>query len=236
MITNLTVSRALAQGKLIVAVDASRPEDDPFKLNSALLALLQADIAALENDDANSHASEGNRGEANANVRNALEKIESALRAGYAGIESILGDDLAENGISPAARLATFTTYGWEKGNLGRFNDSRVLMLAELAQQGATTIANPAWRYSPAIVTVISTQLDIIDAEEPEATTGQRQVSIAERNEALDQLRTRISRTRFYYCSASDDLDSTKELAKISFQPRRPASAAPAPAPTPPQP
>jgi hypothetical protein len=137
----------------------------------------------------------------------------------------------------PAARLATFTTYGWEKGNIGRFNDSRVLMLGELALQGTTTIANPAWRYSPAIVAVIASQIDIIEAEEPEATTGERQVTIAERNKILDQLQTRISRARFYYCAASDDLDATKELAKISFQPRRPATASPAPVtpPAPPQ-
>jgi hypothetical protein len=83
-------------------------------------------------------------------------------------------------------------------------------MLAELAPQSSAAVATPAWRYSPAIITVITAQLGIIEAEEPEATGGTRQVSVAGRKSALDLLETRISRTRHYYCSASDDLDSTK--------------------------
>ncbi len=237
MITNLSVTRALAQGKLIVSVDAGRLANDPFKLPAALLALLTADIATLENEDAATHSAEGVRSVASANVRSALEKLESALRAGYAGIEAILGDDIVPTGISAAARTATFTTYGWEKDLLGRFNDSRVLMLAELALQAETTVANPAWRYAPAIVTAIRTQLEIIEDAEPGATSGDRQVSVEERSHARESLQTRISRARYFYCSASDELDSTKELAKISFQPRRPASSASAPsAPTPPAP
>lgn len=231
MITNLSVAKTLAQGKLIVAVDAARTAADPFKLPPTLLALLQEGIDSLEEDDSRTHAAEGNRSQASAAVRGALDKIEAALRAGYAGIEAILGDALTPTGISDAARLATFAAYGWEKGQLGRFTDSRLLMLGELALQGETTITTPAWRYSPAIVTLISAQLALIEEEEPDATGGERQVSVAERGSVLDLLQTRISRTRHHYCAASDDLDSTKELAKISFQPRRPATGGSAPAP-----
>jgi hypothetical protein len=240
MITNLSVARALAQGKLIVSVDASRPADDPFKLTPALLALIQGGIDSLENDDSGAHAAEGNRSEASANVRSALDKIEAALRAGYAGIEAIVGDAIVPTGISDAARLATFTTYGWEKGQLGRLSDSRILMLGELALQGETSISTPAWRYAPALVSLITAQLDVIEAEEPDATGGERQVSVTGRLTARDLLQTRISRARYHYCAASDELDSTKELAKISFQPRRPANGATTPAPvvppTPPAP
>jgi len=231
MITNLTVARALAQGKLILAVDASRTAADPFTLPAALKSLIEQDVESLENDDSETHAAEGNRSEATAKVRSALEKIETALRAGYAGIEALLSDELAADGISDAARQALFATYGWEKSQLGRFSDTRVLMLAELALQGSATVAKPAWRYSPAIITALTAQLSIIEAEEPEATGGIRQVSVAGRKSTLDLLEKRISRARYYYCSASDDLDSTKELAKISFQPRRPTSS---PTPTPP--
>ncbi len=223
MITNLSVARALAQGKLIVSVDAARSAGDPFKLTPALLALIQDGIASLENEDSSTHEAEGKRSEASANVRSALDKIEAALRAGYAGIEAIVGEDIVPTGISEAARLATFTTYGWEKGQLGRFPDSRILMLGELAIQGETAISNPAWRYNPALVSLITSQLDLIEGEEPDATTGGRQVSVSDRGTTLDLLQTRISRARYHYCAASDDLDSTKELAKISFQPRRPA-------------
>jgi hypothetical protein len=233
MITNLSVARALAQGKLIVSVDGTRAAGAPFKLTPALLALIQDGIASLEGDDSGTHEAEGKRSEASANIRNALDKIEAALRAGYAGIEAIVGDDIVSTGISEAARLATFTTYGWEKGQLGRFPDSRILMLGELALQGETAITNPAWRYNPALVSLISAQLDLIEGEEPDATSGGRQVSVAGRGTTLDLLQTRISRARYHYCAASDELDSTKELAKISFQPRRPAGSGTAPAVTP---
>ncbi len=45
---------------------------------------------------------------------------------------------------------------------------------------------NPAWRYSPALTTVISEQLSLIEAEEPDATGGARQVSVAIRNARRD--------------------------------------------------
>ena len=143
---------------------------------------------------------------------------------------------LLPTGISDADRMATYTTYGWEKGQLGRLNDDRLLVLGELAMQAATTVANPAWRYAPALTAVISQQLDIIEAEDPDATSGGRQVSVIERRAHRDLLQTHISRARYHYCASSDDLDSTKELAKISFQPRRASVATPPevqPTPTP---
>ncbi|MGL4400240.1 MAG: hypothetical protein ACRCXD_10260 [Luteolibacter sp.] len=54
------------------------------------------------------------------------------------------------------------------------------------------------------------------------------------RGTARDLLQTRISRARYHYCAASDELDSTKELAKISFQPRRRATTAQPDTDTPP--
>ena len=227
MITNLTVSRTLAQGKLVVSVDATRPANDPYKLPAALLALLETGITELESDDSGTHAAEGDRAESSATVRGALEKIEAALRAGHAGIGALLSDSLLPGGISHATRLATYTTYGWAQGELGRFPDDRLLVLGELALQGGTTIATPAHRYAPGLVTLIRSQLDLIEAEEPTATGGGRQVSVDDRTTARDLLQTRISRARYHYCAATDDLDSTKELAKISFQPRRSATAKP---------
>ncbi len=226
MITNLEVSRTLAKAKLILVVDASRPPSDSFKLPPALLALITTDIAALEAGDSSAHAAEGGRAGASASVRAAFEKIESAVRAGYAGIAALIGDSILPTGISAADRLATFTIYGWEKGELGRFTDERLLVLAELALQGETSITNAAWRYSPTLIALISSQLDLIEDEEPDATGGERQVSVSGRRTGLELLQTHLSRARYHYCASSDDLDSTKELAKISFQPRRPKGSA----------
>lgn len=231
MITNLSVARTTARGKLVVSVDASRLAADPFKLTADLLALIQDDIGTLETDDSGSHEAEGKRAEASANVHSDFTKIEAALRAGYNGIAAIVGDSILPAGIADAARLATFTTYGWEKGQLGRLPDSRLLVLGELALQGETTVATAAWRYDPALVSLIEAQLSIIEDEEAEATSGGRQISVSIRGARRDLLQTHISRARYHYCSASDELDSTKELAGISFQPRRPATAGTSPAP-----
>lgn len=238
MITNLSVARSLAQGKLVVSVNATRSAEDPFKLPPALLALIKADISALEIGDSGTHEQEGKRVESSTKARLAFDTLETALRAGYASIGALVSDSLLPTGISDADRIATYTTYGWEKGQLGRLNDDRLLVLGELAIQAETTLANPAWRYSPALTTVISEQLSLIEAEEPDAIGGARQVSVAIRNARRDVLQTHISRARYHYCAASDDLDSSKELAKISFQPRRagipaPPEAPPTPTPTP---
>ncbi|MGL4400241.1 MAG: hypothetical protein ACRCXD_10265 [Luteolibacter sp.] len=133
MITNLAVSRTLAQGKLVVSVDANRPATDPFKLTPALLALIESSIADLESDDSDTHAAEGDRAGSSAVVRGAFDKLEATLRAGHAGIGAIVGDSLLPGGISDASRLATYTTYGWEKGELDRFTDARLLVVGELA-------------------------------------------------------------------------------------------------------
>ena len=237
MITNLSVIRALAKGKLVIAVDESRLPADSFKLPVTLRSLILADIAALEVGDSDSHQAEGDRAEASATARVAYEKLEAVLRMGHTGISAIIGDDVLPGGITEADRLGVFTTYGWEKGQLGRFTKERLLVLGELALQGTTTVATPAWRYASALTAIIQTQLDVIEAEEPTATGGDRQVSVAERAEQLDLLETHISRVRYHYCAASDALDGTKELARISFQPRRPKGAAAAtPAVTPPTP
>jgi hypothetical protein len=234
MFTNLFVSRTLAQGKIVVAVDSTRLGSDPFKLPTSLLGVIQTGIDALESGDTGTHQAEGSRAESSATARAAFDKLEAVLRMGYTGIQGIIGSEILPTGITPADRLGVFTTYGWEKSQLGRFTDERLLVLGELALQGATTIATPAWRYADTLTPLIQSQLDIIEAEEPSATGGGRQVSVAARTTLGEQLATSLSRARFHYCAASDDLDTTKELARISFQPRRPKSTAAATAVTPP--
>jgi hypothetical protein len=233
MFTNLSVSRALAQGKLVVSVDSTRPADDSFKLPASLLALIQADITGLEAGDTGAHQAEGARAEASGTARAAYDKLEAVHRLGFTGIEGIIGADILPGGITDPDRLGVFTTYGWERGQLGRFTDDRLLVLGELAVQGDTTIATPAWRYAATLTAIIQAQLDIIEAEESTATGGDRQVSVAARRTACDLLETHLSRARYHYCASSDELDATKELARISFQPRRPKGPATPPAATP---
>jgi hypothetical protein len=233
MITNRSATRAAAQGRLIVTIDSTRTPEDSFKLTPALLGLLQGDIDAMESGDHGVHEAEGDRASASGTVRDAFGKLEAALRTGYTGIGAIIGKDISATGISDAERSGVYATYGWEKQQLGRLTQSRLLILGELAVAGQTTIVESAWRYAPAIVTAIEQQLDIIDEEEIQAGGGDRQVSVAQRAEILDRLETRLARVRFHYCSASDDLDATKELARIGFQPRRPKGSVDVPPPAP---
>jgi hypothetical protein len=62
--------------------------------------------------------------------------------------------------------------------------------------------------------------------------SGSREVLIAERNAATAELQSANSRARLFYCSASDDGESTAELSKINMQPKRaPGDAQPQPFP-----
>ena len=82
-------------------------------------------------------------------------------------------------------------------------------------------ISDPAWRYPAALLTLITNQLAIVNANQPLATGGTAQAATAARDLALGKLQTMNDRIRFFYCSASDDEDQTPELAKIGKQPRR---------------
>ena len=225
MFTNPSVSRALAQGKLVISVDESRPSADPFKLPATLRALIEADIIALETGNSGTHWAEGNHMEAAATVRAAFDRLEAILRMAYNGIGAIVGANIQPGGITAADRLAVFTAYGWEKGQLGDFTDERILVLGKLALQGETTISTPAWRYSTTLVSIIRAQLHTIGVEDRVGCGGHHPVSHADRVEQRNLLETHLYRVRHHYCSASDDLDTTKELAKISFHPRRQAKS-----------
>lgn len=89
-----------------------------------------------------------------------------------------------------------FTSYGWAGPDLRVFADARIEALA------------------------------IVNANQPLATGGTAQAATVVRDIALELLRMANDRTRFFYCSASDDEDFTQELAKIGKQPRREAGEA----------
>ena len=128
--------------------------------------------------------------------------------------------------ITPAERIAVFTSYGWEGGQIGIFDDARIESLANQAATATPGIANVAHRYPAQLLTLIAAQLAIVNASQPLATGGTAQAATAARDAALELLRTANDRVRFFYCSASDDEDYTPELAKIGRQPRREAGAA----------
>lgn len=72
--------------------------------------------------------------------------------------------------ISNADRLGVFTVYGWEYGLSGEFTDARVETLANQAITATPAIPNPAHAYPAVVVTLITAQLAIVNANQPIAT------------------------------------------------------------------
>ncbi len=207
--------------ELIQSVDDSRDPGDPFKLSSDRRTTLNtrlADVIATDNATA---ITEGDRTTASDNVRAALDNLNRLLHDGYNHIKAI-----PSISIDDAQRAGLFVSYGWSQGLLGDFTDDRIESLANQAIATTPTISDPAWRYPDAVMTAITTELATLNANQPLAETGDRQQAIDNRDAAVEALRKINSRIRFFYCSASDLLDSTPELARIGRQPRRPAGEA----------
>ncbi len=207
--------------ELTQSVDDSRDPGDPFLLSSATRMTRNTRLANAVATDAATSMAEGDRATASGNVRTALENLDRLLHDGYNHIKAIPSFN-----ISDADRLGLFTSYDWSQGLLGRFSDDRIESLANQAIATTPTVSDPAWRYPDALMTAITTELATLNANQPLATTGSRQQAIDNRDAALELLRLMNARVRFFYCSASDLVDTTPELARIGRQPRRaPGSA-----------
>lgn len=213
-------------GELIISVDDGRAAGDPFKLGTALRALLVARLADAKAKDAATLITAGGRAGASLALRTALDTLKGHVRDGYNFVKG-----LGSYQITAADRLAVLVSYGWESGEVGDFTDARIESLANQAITATPLITNAAYRYPTALLDLITAQLAIVNANQPTATGGTAETATNLRNIALELLRTANDRVRFFYCSASDDEDKTTELAKIGMQPRRDAGAASGPVP-----
>ncbi len=202
--------------ELTQSVDDARQPGDPYLLPADMRSALNTRLANAVATDSTTAMREGDRTLASGNVRTALDNLNRLLHDGYNHIKAI-----PSISINDAQRLSLLVTYGWPQGLLGEFTDDRIESLAIQAVATTPTISDPAWRYPDAVMTAITTELATLNANQPLATTGDRQLAIANRDAAVDALRLINSRVRFFYCSASDLLDTTPELARIGRQPRR---------------
>lgn len=213
---NQTSLEQIELAELTQAVDDGRVAADPFKLIAGTRTLLDTRLADLKTKDAATLTSGAGRATASANVRGALDQLRTLLRDGFNFVQG-----LGSFAISDADRLGVFTAYGWESGLVGDFTDARIESLANQAITATPGIADPAHRYPAALLTLITTQLGILNANQPLATGGAAQAATDARDDALELLLLMNARVRFFYCNASDDLDQTPELVKIGRQPRR---------------
>ena len=225
---------AVSQGLLVQNVDDQRDAADHFKLPAFLRTEFDAGLTALSATDNDQVLTESDRAGGSAAARTAIDTMKQLLKDAFHGIKAIPSTE-----INPGQRLAVFTAYGWASGKQGTLGDARVIGLSRLGVQAHPEVP-AAWKYAPAIVTGLTAQLAILDANVDNANIGNREAATEARNNALDTFRVLLSRVRFYYCCAGPDADQTPELAKIGFQPRRDPGTVPnpvePPAPPPPGP
>lgn len=213
---NQQVSVQINIGELIQAVDNLRLPGDLFKLPVWRRTLLDTRLADLKAKHAATASSEGGTLGSSTEARAALDNLLMYWRDGYNIIRGIPSYQ-----ITDAQRLSVLTSYGWEGGLIGDFTDSRVEYLANQAMFVTPQIATVAHRYPVQLIGLIEDQLLILNANQPIATGGLSQMATAARVEALTLMEAVTSRVRFYYCCASDERESTPELARIGFQPKR---------------
>lgn len=207
---------AISQLGLVQAADDKRsPDGDRMRLPRWLRKQVDDDLAALEESDAATVTSEGERTGRSAAARVELERMEHLLREAYRGIGA-----LRSSVITEAQRREVYATYGWSRGLLGRFPSDRILGLARLGVRDHGNVPKE-FRYPADLAEALETALAAYDALEPEASTAVREIKVWDRNLTLKAARQTLSQVRHWYCAASRDTSRTKELSKIGFQPRR---------------
>ena len=215
---SLQASDVITRLTTVQTVDNARPAGSPFKLPTSLRDDVDGDLAELIASEEDTAPREGARAGASGTRRVALTELGRQLRGGYRGIAALDEADLTE-----AQRLQVFESYGWESGQVGGFDDARTIALARLAPTvSVAEVGGVAARlYTSARLARIAAQLAIVDAAASTATGADRELATLRRDTALDLAGGTLLRVRFFYCSATRDLDATPELVRIGYQPRR---------------
>jgi hypothetical protein len=206
---------SIAQGRLVQNVDDQRAAGDNYKLPAFLRPAFDAGLTTLDADDSDTVLTESDRAGGSAAARGAIDAAKDLLRNAHSGIKAIPGTS-----INAGQRLEVFTAYGWSGGKLGKLGDARVIGLARLGIQAHPEVA-AAFKYSADIVTGLTAQLAIFDANVDNAKVGNREAATRKRDKSLADFNVLLARARFYYCCVGAEADQTPELAKIGFQPRR---------------
>ncbi len=213
---DMAVLEEIEKAELILAVDATRLPPSRFKLLLADRTELIARLAASKASNTATLSTGGTQITAQGTMRAGFDLLGARLRDGFNFIKAIPGYEITE-----PERDGLFTTYGWESGVIGDLPDARVEFLANQAITVTPTVVNPAWRYSDNLLTHITTQLGIVNANQPLVQGGTINASFDLRDLDSAKLKTMNDRVRFFYCSASDEKDQTSELGKIGFAPRQ---------------
>ena len=199
-------------------VNTGRAQDDGFKLTACLLALMTTRLADAKAKNSAVAMYEGAEAGADVQRADALYRLTCLLRNGYSYLLSIPEEDLPY-----AQQKQALESYAWEGSVLGDMTSpARVESLArQVAVVAADTTIPSVAKYPASLASRISNWLGILEGTDVLAGGGSHQTLVHQRNGSRDLLLTAISRVRHFYCSASDDVESTPELARINMQPRR---------------
>lgn len=211
---NQEVQDAIEQGLLIQRVDGERASGDRFKLPAEDKTLFDARLADLMTQNVAVRLSESGRAGDSKARGDAIKALEVLLHDGYNHIKALKSYD-----ITPADRRAVYVAYGWAGGEVGDFDEARILSLSRGAND-ASTVVDAAYRYPAALLTRLAEQIAIVEGSDL-ANGGDRAKMTETRKTSFEIFEKSLSRVRFYYCSASDDTDQTTELTRIGFQRRR---------------
>ncbi|HEX3816775.1 MAG TPA: hypothetical protein VHW03_00640, partial [Chthoniobacterales bacterium] len=203
-------------------VDTGRAAGDRFKMIAGDRALFDTRLAALSHADNDVALTESNRAGGSGKARDALDKLKGLLHDGYNGITAIRSSTISE-----AQRLEVYTAYGWASGNIGTFDDARILGLSRLGISDDIDLENPAWEYAADLKADISAQLEIFNNNADDRTAGNRAEATKTRDAALVLFQKSLSRYRHYLASGSDDLDQSPELRRGGFKVRKDRTKAP---------
>jgi len=215
------VMEAIETGDLIVKVDDERVAGDPFKLDAPKRAAVEVRLPKLKAEQKEAMLAEGGEAGAQTRLRNGLDRLGELLRQ---VVRFYLG--LTEFQITSDVRLEILTNLGFPGEVIGVFDDARTRTVAQQAIDVNPTITNPAHQIPAGLLTAITTELAIVNANLAPAT-GTAQVAHGELEAALGEWELAESRVRYSYCGASDELDRTQQLARINKQPRREAGEVP---------
>jgi hypothetical protein len=239
----------IERGFLIQGVDNTRPTTagtdgrptDRLRIPAWFRTEFDTAFATLRGFVSACSIADGDAAGARSACRTALDTCEALLRDSYNWVVAISSFE-----ASAAARADVFATLGFPGGELGRFDDERILQLARhiATLSSALFVPAPSSSSTPssrstssgllpnAIRSRLTEAPSTYDAASALATGGGFQVLIDNRDAAAERFHLLVMQVRFHYCANTSLLDQTPELARIGFQLRRDAGdARPAPAP-----
>ncbi len=201
----------------ILTVDAKRVGGDAFLLSPELRGLLTARLSAFRDKHQSLSMKSGSRSGNAVLLKATMSALRERVRDGYNYLLA-----LPTFRVPQDQKQSAFRAYGFEQGKLGGLErKQRVLALARLAVSVTPSVQPAACQYPSDLLQQLQDLLDVVSDAEPGAKIGNRSAATIERDKAFEELQRIVRRVRHFYCSCSDDVDASEELARVGLNPVR---------------